>query len=136
MEKRKTSIDKLYFGIVAESFNYHGAGDERFRAHNLFEVGNVKWSVAYWVASDAKFKKEHDLISWCFSGVRGKCEYEFIVCPWPYKAGETVPEAGTKVDIYSMYVEPNAPILIELVNSVSVSSAKRFLAEGRKRWKR
>lgn len=136
MKEKKTQLDKLYFGVVIDSLSFSSLKNRKLETYNLFELGRVKWAVAYWVASDDEFKKEHDLIRWCFGDVWGRCEYEFIVCPWPYKDGETVEEAGAKVDIFQMYVEPNKQILTEMVNSVSAASAKRYLSEERKRWKK
>lgn len=45
------------------------------------------------------------------------------------------PGEATKVDVYEMYVKPNAGHLMDLVNSVSEAEAKRWLAEDNKRRK-
>lgn len=127
------NINDLYFGIVVEDANAMGTRDF-LRTQNLFQSSGVLWSVAYWVASDDAFKKEHDLIDWCFSDVRSRCQYEFVVCPWGGSSGrEIVGEVGIKVDTYRMYVKPNKAILEKMVNSVSLNSAKNFLKEYRKR---
>lgn len=122
----QTSIDDLYFGIMLEDFN---AKDDGFlRPANLFNIGRVKWSIAYWITSDDKFRKEHDLIRWCFGSVWGRREYEFVVSPLISND-----DRAMKVNTFRMYVEPNAKLLRQMVDSVSVASANRYLAEERKR---
>lgn len=118
-------INDLYFGVVVEDFNSRNK-DDFLMTMNLFNSSRVKLSVAHWVTSDDEFKKEHNFISWCFCDVRGRCEYEFIVTPFPPT------ENAMKVDTFRMYVEPNAKLLKQMVDSVSVASAKRYLTEYRR----
>ena len=137
---KKTKLTDLYFGIVLYEGSWSGKHKQRLRACNLFNSLRVLRSVAYWVVEthkSPKFAKEHDFLSWCFTDVRGRAEWEFVVCPWGgLKNDDKVVEVGEKVDTYRMYVEPNAKYLRELVDSVSVSSAKKFLTEERKRYRR
>lgn len=134
---KKTKLEDLYFGIVLLDFNWLGRQGHQLKTYNLFGSLRVLRSVAMWVVEtnkDPKFAKEHDFLSWCFMDVRARTEWEFVVCPWGgLKDDDKVAEVGEKVDTYRMYVIPNAKYLRELVNSVSVSSAKRYLAEERKR---
>lgn len=39
-------------------------------------------------------------------------------------------------DLYQMYVEPNRELLLDLVSRVTKSSAKKYLSEERKRYRR
>lgn len=136
---KKIKLEDLYFGVVLYDFSWSGKDKRQLKTYNLFNSLRVLRSVAMWVVEtnkDSKFAKEHDFLSWCFGDVRARAEWEFIVCPWGgLKDDDKVVEVGEKVDTYRMYVEPNAKYLRELVDTVSVSSAKKFLAEERKRYR-
>lgn len=128
------SIDDLYFGVVLDDWS--GKNRASLKAYNLFDLSKVKWAVAYWVVSSDDFKKEHDLIAWCFGDVWARCEYEFVVCPWGgLEEDAKVEEVGQKVDTYFMYVKPNEQLLTKMVESVSVASAERYLSAERKVYK-
>lgn len=130
--KNKISINDLYFGIMLDqgSFCYPYEGPT-FKVHNLFDSSRVKHSVALWVTmSEEKKDQIRNPLMWCFGDVFGHREYEFGVCPlWE-------PDKAEKMDIYRMYVEPNAELLMDMVNSVSLTSAKKYIAEVRKRNRR
>lgn len=139
MEKtRKTKLSALYFGVKLPSLNYDSRSKREFVTYNLFGFAKVQWAVASYVAKTPEEKKKiENPLFYCFSSVWSRCEYEFVVCPWgSLDNDDKAVEVGTKVDIYGMYVEPNAEHLMELVDNVSVSSAKKYLTEGRKRYKR
>ena len=131
-------IDDLYFGVKLIPLLYSSEeGRTELKTYNLFGFSRVKWSVARWVTmSDEEKKNVTSPLHFLFGDVRGRTEYEFIVCPWPYGDGEGVSDNGQKVDTFMMYVEPNAKLLMDIVNSVSVSSAKKYMTEWRKRYKR
>lgn len=128
--KNKINLSSLYFGYKIYDLSYTSGKERKISTHNLFGSSRVLWSVATWVTMSDEEKKKHDAISWCFSDVRGRCEYEFVMSPW---AGGGAPH---KVDIYQMYVEPNRELLLDIVSRVTVSSAKKYLSEERKRYKR
>jgi len=128
--KDKISIDSLYFGYKNYDSSYTSNEERRISTHNLFGSSRVRWSVAKWVTMSDEEKKEHDALSWCFSDVSGRCEYEFVMFPW---AGGGAPH---KVDIYQMYVEPNKELLLDIISRVTISSAKKYLSEERKRRKK
>lgn len=138
MSKKKISLDKLYFGVVMPAMGYHSREDKRrLDIYNLFGSSRVMFSVARWVTMPKKEReKVGNPLTFLFGDVWGRVEYEFIVCPWPYAEEDTIDNSGVKVDIYQMYVKPNAEYLLSLVDKVSVSSAKRYLAEWRKVHKR
>lgn len=136
--KDKMKLDDLYFGIVLHPLSY-GYEDEKDRlvTYNLFGTARIKWAVARYITmKDEERKKINDPLSFCFSDVWGRTEYEFIMCPWPYGDGDKVEAVGKKVDIYTMYVEPNAELLMDIVNRVTISSAKKYISDERKRFKR
>lgn len=138
MDKKKVSLDKLYFGIRLYPLSYGSSSKRELATYNLFDFAKVRWSVASYAAKAPEEKKKiENPLFYCFSSVWSRCEYEFVVCPWGGLGNDDrAVEVGTKVDIYKMYVEPNAEHLMELVDSVSVSSAKKYLAEWRKAHKR
>lgn len=130
--KDKISIDDLYFGFKLPSISYIGEAErQKLKTYNLFGSSRVKSSVAMWVAGDDVFRKEHDFLRWCFSDVHARCQYEWLIAPWPHRNKE-VNEIAQKVDVYEMYVEPNAKLLKGMVDRVSVSSAQRYLRDWRK----
>lgn len=136
---KKTKIDDLYFGIKLYPMSYGDKAEKRKLAtYNLFSFGRVKWSVARYITMPEKEKKAlmSDPLVFCFGDVWSRCEYEFMVCPWGgLNENDKVVDVGMKVDTFEMYVKPNADLLMEMVNSVSVSSAKKYLSEERKRLK-
>lgn len=128
--KGKIPLTELYFGYKLYEMNYTSGVERKIITYNLFNSSRVLRSVAMWVLMPEEEKKKHDALSWCFIDVRGRSEYEFVMSPW---GGEGEPR---KVDIYQMYVEPNEELLLDLVSRVTKSSAKEYLREERKRYRR
>ena len=128
--KDKIKLTDLYFGYKIYDLSYTSEEERKISTHNLFDSSRVLYSVATWVTMSEEEKKKHDALSWCFSDVRGRSEYEFVMSPW---AGGGEPH---KVDIYQMYVEPNRELLLDLVSRVTPNSARVYLREERKRHKR
>lgn len=128
--KDKIKLTDLYFGYKNYAMSYTSGEERKVETYNLFGSTRVLRSVAMWVLMPEEEKKKHDLLSWCFIDVKGRAEYEFIMSPWVGGGEEQ------KVDIYQMYVEPNAKLLMEMINNVSINSAKRYLAEERKKYKK
>lgn len=118
------NINDLYFGYKQFDFN---TGE--LRTHNLFGSMRVLTSAALYRTKGDKLQLE-DPFSFIFGDTRGRCQYEFVISPW---AGDGEEQ---KVDIFSMYVEPNKKYLMSLVDQVSISSCRKLLAEERKRRKR
>ena len=134
--KEKISINDLYFGVVLSRMSYNSKEEGRgLEVYNLFNFGRVKHSVAVWAAMSDEKRKEKiargtDPLRFCFGDVWSRCEYEFVVCPWGgADENDKVFDVGTKVDTYFMYVEPNRELLLDLVGRVTKSSAKAFLRE-------
>lgn len=116
---------------------------------NLFNNTRVKRSVALFVTAKKSKKKTKNqeyinercenldnIISWCFVDYLCRAQYEFKV-----KDGKIVGGVfdnrvdGEKSDVYTMFVLPNAEKLLELIEQVTYSSARRWLAEDNKRLK-
>ena len=136
MEK---NLNDLYFGVMMRKMSFMSEYERSsLEQVNLFNIPRVKWSVARYVVMTPEERKElvRDPLSWCFMETWGKCEFEFIVCPWPYRDGETVEECGNKVDVFTMYVQPNAKLLMDMVNNVSVESAKQYLKSERRKMRK
>lgn len=118
------NIDDLYFG-----YKQFDPNTGELRTHNLFGSIRVLISVALYRTKGDKLQLD-DPFSFIFCDTRGRCQYEFVISPW---AGDGEEQ---KVDIFSMYVDPNKKYLMSLVDQVSISSCKKFLAEERRRRKR
>lgn len=134
--KDKLSLDELYFGVVLYPMSYNNQEERtKIKTYNLFDSYGVRLSVATYATMSDKERAERvsNPLSYCFGDTWGRTEWEFIMCPWPYREGDKVEDVGTKVDIYRMYVEPNGELLMDLVNRVSPTSAMKFLSEERKR---
>lgn len=95
--------------------------------HNLFDSSRVKYSVARWKTMSPKVKRQikSDVLHYCFFDTCGRCEYEFLIEPWSF-AKEAKQQ---KVDIWTMYVEPNADLLVGMVDSVSIASCREYIKE-------
>lgn len=132
--KEKMKLEDLYFGVKLYEMSYSSREERKIVTYNLFDSYRVKRSVASWVVMKPEEKEKHEFLPWCFGDTWGRTEWEFIMCPWPYGENELVSDQGEKVDIYGMYVEPNAGLLRDLVDRVTVSSAKKYLAEDRRRY--
>lgn len=131
----KMKLDDLYFGVVINPMSYTSFKDRNgLVEYNLFDSSRVKWSVATYVKMTAKQKAEiNDPLAFCFGDTWGRTEWEFIVCPWPYRDEDTIDLVGKKVDVYTMYVKPNAELLMNLVNRVTKTSAKEYLKAEKER---
>lgn len=131
----KMKLDDLYFGIVMNPMSYTKYSDRNnLTTYNIFDSYRVKWSVATYVAMTAKQKAQvSDPLTFCFGDTWGRTEWEFIVCPWPYKDEDTIDLVGRKVDVFNMYVKPNAELLMDLVNRVTKTSAKAWLKAEKER---
>lgn len=126
--KDKYNIDELDFGIMLYPMNYTKGDERRLERHNLFASSRVKWSVARYVTMPLEERKQlTDPLHFCFGDTWGRCEYEFVVSPW-IGGGED----GYKVDTFEMYVRPNRELLMEIIDRVSVTSAKKYLSQKRK----
>lgn len=122
--KNRISIDDLYFGVRVWDLNH-----DKLMTINLFDVCRVKRSVALWVLKSEEEKKnenERAQMLYLFGDVWARFQYEFVVCPL-MGDGEKAWKEGVKVDTFSLYVEPNFHLLLDLVSRVTKASAKRYL---------
>lgn len=127
-----TQLNNLYFGIKLFSLSYSSRKNRKLETYNLFDFAKVKWSVAKYVTMTKEEKRYlfSDSLHFCFGDVFGRCEYEYFIRP---KVSDKYDEVETNV--FQMYVEPNANLLMEMVNSVSINSAKKYLREEKLRRK-
>lgn len=125
--KKEMAIDDLYFGIKLYPLSYTKGQRQELQTYNLFGFSRVRYAVAAWVImpeeEKARKKDLHDQLMWCFGDVWCRAEYEFIVNPWP--GGED--DESIKADTFTIYVEPNGELLMDLVNRVSASSARAYI---------
>ena len=71
-----------------------------------------------------------DPVRFCFGDVWSRCEYEYLIRPM---VGDD--EDEIKMDVFQMYVEPNASYLMSIVDRITKTSAQKYLREERKRLK-
>lgn len=119
-----SKLEELYFGVRVWDPN-----SNKLKTINLFSSRRVIRSVAQYVLKKSKTFID-DPLFYCFGDVWSRAEWEFMVSGLGADPDKTV-----KVDIFEMYVEPNSRYLLELVENVSQSSAKKWLAEDDKRQK-
>lgn len=127
MENKK-NINDLYFGVVIPT---EVGGKVKYRTENLFGSVRVKASVAKWATMKPEQRKEFsNPLFYLFGDTWSRVEWEYLVCPLittTYKRERPL----EKVDIYKMYVQPNAELLLTMVENVTKSSAEEYL-RGRK----
>lgn len=125
--KERINLNDLYYGICNMDDN-----TGKMKSYNVFDIYRVKRSVADWVMMNDERKAEiEDPIRYCFGDVWSRCEYEWVVTPWPPKKNQ-----GEKVDVYDMYIEPNRALLMDMLDRVSLKSAREWRTEDNKRMKR
>lgn len=77
---------------------YYGYGDKELKTFNVFEHGGFREKFRKAVK---KYKKREDFESeiegWLMYYFWSKCEWEVLICPWPYHPDRDKP---AKVDIY------------------------------------
>lgn len=127
----KIDIDDLCFMITVHKLSFSSQRErESLETYNIFQISGVKWAVAKYVTMSGEEKRKRDNpLFYCFCDVWSRCEYEMILCPWPCNKGDTVEEKGQKIDAYELFVKPNEDLLMDMINSVTVSSAKRYLRD-------
>lgn len=113
-------IEDLEFNVMIRDVNRTRGQKVELRKFNVFHSRRVMRSVAMWVAGKAP--KDSDFLHWCFSDLAHRTEYEVMVSSWP-----PVENSEDKFDVFTLYIEPNAKLLREMVDKVSVSSAKNWL---------
>lgn len=127
---KKIDLDKAYFGVKLFALNYSSYRERKIETYNLFDFGRVRWSVARYVTMSEEERKGSlsDSLRFCFGDVAGRCEYEYTIRPMVGKE-----EDERKIDVFQMYVEPNAEYLMSIVDRISVDSAQKYLREERRR---
>ena len=119
----KMNIDDLDFEVMVGDFNHGG-----FRKLNLFNITRVKYSVALYLTRREKDeylknKTPDAVLCYLFGDTWGRVEYEFLVQPMLGKSEDE----WEKTCVYEFFVVPNKDLLLEMVESVSVTSARKWL---------
>lgn len=115
-------IEDLHFGIMTYNIN-----KGKFVVTDLFNSLRVQHSVATYVANKGLLHSaDLDPLYFCFGDTQGRYEYEMLVSD----LGE---RTSQKIDVYNLYVKPNAELLMEMVKSVDPKNAKHWLIEQGKR---
>lgn len=118
-------LEDLYFGVMVFDFNH-----QKMEKMNLFQSTRVLRSVAMYRAERDRLEIV-DPLRWCFGDTYGRVQWE-VGIGYPFEVDVSKYE---KKSIYELYVEPNRDLLMDIVNSASVASCKKYLREERKRRK-
>lgn len=119
-------LKDLYFGVMVYDFN-----ERRLKKVNLFQSRRVLRSVATYRTNGSKGREIEDPLKYCFGDTYGRIEWE-VGIGYPFEEDLKKYE---KKSVYELYVEPNRGLLMDMVESVSVASCKRYLKEERERRK-
>lgn len=124
--KERINFNDLYYGICSMDQN-----TEKMVSYNIFDIYRVKRAVADWVLMNDERKSEiDDPIRYCFGDVWSRFEYEWMVTPLLPKENQ-----GEKVDVYDMYIEPNRSLLMDMLDNVSLKSAREWRTADNRRLK-
>lgn len=102
-------------------------GNGELRAINIFDSSRVRHSIAEYKVHGAS-KYTDDLCLYFFGNYWSRCEYEMVISEWPTQKSQK------KADIYEMFIKPNFPLLLSMIDDVSINSAKKWLVEYRKKY--
>lgn len=123
LDEDETDIKDLYFGCM----NYDLSSGKMVK-HNLFSSMRVLHSIAIYKTKQEELENqdwsrgEFDPLNFCFGDLWGHVEYEMQI-------GGLFQNKTEKFSLWDMYVVPNADLLMEMVNSVSVKSCEKWLKE-------
>lgn len=112
-------LSDAHFGVMVWDSNEH-----KLKSHNLFDLARNKHFVAEYVAHPERHP-QGDWALFCFGDVWSRAQYE-------YQVGGLFGDYSQKIDVWSMYVEPNRQALYDIIHSISKSSALAYLREERK----
>lgn len=126
--KDKININDLYFGVVIPT---EVGGKVKYQTQNLFSSVRVKTSVARWATMNPERRKEiSNPLFYLFGDTWSRVEWEYLVCPlitMTYKRERPL----EKVDVYKMYVQPNAKLLLAMAENITKSSAEEYLRKSK-----
>lgn len=126
--KDKTNINDLYFGVVVPT---EVGGKTKYQTQNLFGSVRVKTSVARWATMKPERQKEiSNPLFYLFGDTWSRVEWEYLVCPLITRTYQRE-RPLEKVDIYKMYVQPNAKLLLTMAENITKSSAEEYLRKGK-----
>lgn len=89
-----------------------------FRTFNIFKHPEAQRAICIYKLCPERIR--HNLCLFIFGDFWSRVEYEMLISPL---FGD---ERWLKVDVYSLYIEPNFPLLKEMIDKVSVSSCKEW----------
>lgn len=111
---KKNKIDDLKFMVTLPD----DTAPDGFDRFNIFDHYWVKEAIYRYKTKS--IPADRDLCAYFFIDFWGRCEYEMVVNDWPGQKHER------KVDVYEMYIKPNFPLLLEMIDSVTISSCRAW----------
>lgn len=100
--------------------------DGKLHTFNIFDSSSVKRAICSYRIGDQGMVID-DLCFYLFNTYWSRCEYEMVLSSWPKGAKQY------KADVYSLYIKPNFPMLLSMIDKVSVSSCREWRRNNRAR---
>lgn len=98
--------------------------DGKLHTFNIFGSSKVKQAICQYKLGKID---TDDLCFYLFNTYWSRCEYEMVLSSWPEGAKQY------KADVYSLYIKPNFPMLLSMIDKVSVSSCREWRRNNRAR---
>lgn len=90
-----------------------------FKTFNVFDHINVKRAICKYVLNPTVMDNP---CLYFFGDFWSRAEYEMMI-------SGIFGGTSTKVDVYEMYIKPNFPLLLRMINQVSKASCRAWLKE-------
>lgn len=95
--------------------------DGKLHTFNIFDHPMVKKAICRYKLDKNKIWAD-DLCMYFFNDYWSRCEYEMVLQSWPASDKNT----GYKTDVYALFIKPNFPMLLEMINQTTVSSCRQW----------
>ena len=95
--------------------------DGKLHTFNVFSHSRVKKAICHYKLDKPKTLGD-DLCLYFFGDFWNRCEYEMVLQSWPLSGRDT----GYKIDLYRLFIKPNFPMLLEMINQTTVSSCRQW----------
>lgn len=95
--------------------------DGKLHTFNIFDHVNVKRAICCYKLDKRKILAD-DLCLYFFGDFWSRCEFEMVLQSWPLSDRDT----GYKIDIYNLFIKPNFPMLLEMINQTTATSCRQW----------
>lgn len=91
--------------------------DGKLHTFNIFGSSSVKRAICQYKLGKVD---TDDLCFYLFNTYWSRCEYEMVLGSWPEGA------KPYKADIYELFIKPNFPLLLSMIDQVSKTSCREW----------